>query len=122
MRSTFSRTLSGFLAALVMSIVVASPASAFFYEYSGKLVGKSWTTGNGTVWEGMKKQWAGVTAGPTAICVGPVQYVSGNFVFPYGWDCNNSQVVWEYGAINAAAGVDNPNSAEDHFSTWASSS
>jgi hypothetical protein len=113
-----TRALVALVALLAVMSFTAGTAGAWVYEYSGKLAGKSWTAGNGTVWPGMEIQQASTSSG--AICVGPVQY-SGGWIFPYGWKCATGNVGWSYAAINAAAGTDNPNSGTVNYASFAGS-
>lgn len=111
-RRKYGRFCTGVIvAALLAMSVTAATASA--NTFTGKLPGKTWTTDGNVI----TLHWivAEVTSGPGAICVGPVQHSGGGWVFPYGWNCGNLVVSWEFPALAAAAGVDNPNSGEDKF-------
>jgi hypothetical protein len=102
--------------AAMMLAVATMPTNARANGYSARLPGKTWTT-NGEVIN-LTVISGGVIEGPTALCVGPVQHSSGGYTFPYGWDCGQQQVVWEFASIEAAAGVDNPNSGSDYVSVF----
>jgi hypothetical protein len=47
-------------------------------------------------------------AGLGAVCVGPATFPGPNY--PYGFQCGNPQVDWNFGNIKAHAAIDNPNS------------
>jgi hypothetical protein len=113
----YALRLAGVIAALAIAMAAISSAAQADL-WIGKLPGKTWTCGSCAVGT-LHGLFAHVLEGPSAICVGPVQY-SGGWVFPYGWDCGGSSVDWEFAAINAAHGTDNPNSSEDKFeaSSW----
>lgn len=105
------------VAMLFSMVLVTSAAHAWRNEYFvSKLPGKTWTVGNGAVLEGQHFQYSAVQGeGPSTICIGPVQWNGSNYVFPYGWACGQTNAVsWEYPAITAAAGTDNPNSTIQH--------
>jgi hypothetical protein len=109
---------TGVIVALVVAMSAMSGA-ARAEVWGGKLPGKSWTTGNGVVFT-LHGLFASVKEGPPAICVGPVQWNGSSWVFPYGWNCGQGSITWEFAAINAAHGTDNPNSSADTFtaSNW----
>lgn len=111
---TRSMLLSAAIAALAALALTTSAAFGWRNEYNlGGLAANSWTTGNGVVLEGQHVQFAEhYGSGPTSFCIGPVQWNGSSWVFPYGWKCGGGTVAWEYGALNAAAGTDNPNSKE----------
>lgn len=90
--------------------LAAMPSLSRADLWSGRLPGKSWTT-DGHVYA-IDDIFAEVLSGPSAICVGPVTEA---LTFPYGWACGSRSVNWEFTAIWAAGGVDNPNSKEDSF-------
>jgi hypothetical protein len=95
------------LAALIFSVQPSIASASNFY--SGKnLPGHTYTTGNGVFLypEGLISAVANTTS---SVCVGPVTVSGGKVVIPYGWSCNPHSVTWEFAAINAAAGIDNPN-------------
>lgn len=95
------------LAALVFSALPSIASASNFY--SGKnLPGHTWTAGNGVVLS-PERVIAANTNTTSSVCVGPVTHSGGEFHFPYGWSCNPHAVTWEFAAINAAAGLDNPN-------------
>lgn len=97
------------LATVVVSLGLCSSASASWFEFSGSLSAKAWTT-NGRV-ESIKNIWAQEYQSGLSVCVGPVQHTGSGYVFPYGWQCaGGSGPNWEFPAIVAAPGVDNPNS------------
>ena len=110
-RHRYALLLLGLLTAAVIAMTTL-PSTSRADLWSGSLAGKTWTT-NGDVFT-LHEIFARVESGPSAICVGPVQY-SGGWVFPYGWDCSSGSVDWQFAAINAAGGVDNPNSGGDTY-------
>jgi len=95
------------LAALIFSINPSIASASNFY--SGKnLPGHTWTAGNGVVLSPERVISASANT-TSSVCVGPVTHSGSEFHFPYGWTCNPHAVTWEFAAINAAAGLDNPN-------------
>jgi hypothetical protein len=98
----------GLLSTLALTLG-ASGASAETFE--GKLAAKEWSCGKCSVENPLKYIEAEIisqTGGE--LCVGPVQYYSGKYHFPYGWQCGGWGSAWDFTAIEAAEGIDNPNS------------
>ena len=108
-----SQKLNGLLmagCAIVVLMIAALPSSARAAEneYKGKeLPGKSWTAGNGVFLhqEFDILGWANTTS---SVCVGPVTY-NGTYHMPYGWACATEKEEWIFTALEAAAGIYNPN-------------
>jgi hypothetical protein len=90
---------------------IVGNASASLNEWSGKnLPGHSWTTGNGVVQSALWRVDAGART-TSDVCAGPVTHNAEGYHFPYGWSCNGGEAIWRIeGRIEAAAGLDNPNS------------
>jgi hypothetical protein len=100
--------LAGVILTALMFSLHLSTASASNY-YSGKnLPGGAYTTGNGVFLypEDVIVAEANTTS---SVCDGPVTVSGGQPQFPYGWSCYPHEVSWEFPAIDAAAGIDNPN-------------
>jgi hypothetical protein len=116
--SEYRRLSRLILAVVVVVVALAAATSPAQATWGGNLPGKTWTT-NGTVWEPLNFIYAEITGGSgTAICVGPVTHDSGGYHFPFGWSCAGRAVSWKFSNINAAAGVDNPNSASFSFGAF----
>src|ERR1700758_4994673 len=91
---------AAFIAALALSLGLCSSASAGWFEFSGSLSAKTWTT-NGRV-ESIKNIWAQEYRSGLAVCVGPVQPSGSGYIFPYGWQCaGGAGPNWEFPAIVA---------------------
>lgn len=106
------------LVVIAAALVLALPGAARAGVWEENLPGKTWQT-NGEVFASLTNIWASVLSGPSAICVGPVQY-NGGWKFPYGWNCAEGTVEWSFSSIEAAGAVDNPNSSADRYiaSDW----
>jgi hypothetical protein len=88
---------------------VCSSASAGYFEFSGSLPSKAWTT-NGRI-ESIHNIWGQEYASGHSVCVGSVQHSGSGYTFPYGWQCaGGAGPNWEFPPIVASPGVDNPNS------------
>lgn len=102
------------IAAAGMTALVVPVANAIG-NWEGNNPAYTWTTGNG-VYYGYSWEWATVDSGPYHICVSPVRYEGGKFVFPYGWQCNSGrEVFFSHGFEYAAHGVYNPNGSRQYF-------
>jgi hypothetical protein len=92
----------------------ALSASAQADIWNGSNPAYSWTTGNGAYYS-LYWEYAGVTSGPATICVSPVRYEGGKFVFPWGWQCGSGSIEFTHPKIEAAHGVYNPNGSRQYF-------
>lgn len=110
--------LVAMIGVLVQGIAAAS-ASAELVTFEGKLGSKEWTCSKCYV----QKNENGIFVeheGPGGICVGPVQYSNGKFIFPYGWECSTGHDrSWEFPNIEASEGIDNPSAYSYRYNGWA---
>lgn len=113
----FALMCAGALASLVLALSWGAANAHAEWWFVGKLPGKAWTSEAAE--HVLSFQIQSEETYGRSLCVGPVTY-SGGYHFPYGWACNKFRVIWEYPAISAHQGVDNPNSVEIKFGGWAS--
>lgn len=108
------RLLPLMAAVVALASVGLSSVAQAADPWSGSNPANTWTTGNGVYYEyGSEDAW--VTSGPLNICVSPVQWNGSKYVFPWGWQCKGTQVVFSHPIIVAAHGVYNPNSSKQGF-------
>jgi hypothetical protein len=103
--------LLGVMAVIMLASAFAAGTARAADPFFANLAGKTWT--HGEFDSTLHFERGEVSAGPSAICVGPAQF-SGSWKFPIGWDCSSTGIVtFEFASLSAYPAVDNPNSQSD---------